>query len=64
MVGVTIQTIFGDFSQFIDDHFLSPPTLLIAIGFIMLFVAALGAIGAIKESVMLINLVRDRTMNF
>ncbi|XP_017479135.1 PREDICTED: tetraspanin-7 [Rhagoletis zephyria] len=56
MVGTTIQTIFGDFSQFIDDHFSSPPALLIAIGFILLFVATLGAYGAVKESVMLINL--------
>ncbi|XP_073823204.1 tetraspanin 29Fb [Musca autumnalis] len=56
MVGSTIQAIFGDFRQFVDDHFLSPPALLIAIGFILLFVATLGAYGAIKESVMLINL--------
>lgn len=57
MVGSTIQAIFGDFRQFVDDHFLSPPALLIAIGFILLFVATLGAYGAARESVMLINLV-------
>lgn len=57
MVGSTIQAIFGDFRQFVDDHFLSPPALLIAIGFILIFVATLGAYGAIKESVMLINMV-------
>ncbi|CAD7000541.1 unnamed protein product [Ceratitis capitata] len=56
MVGSTIQAIFGDFSQFIDDHFSSPPALLIAIGFILLLVATLGAYGAVRESVMLINL--------
>ncbi|XP_067620645.1 CD63 antigen [Eurosta solidaginis] len=56
MVGSTIQAIFGDFHQFIDGHFDSPPTLLVAIGFILLIVATLGAYGAIKESVMLINL--------
>uniref|UniRef100_A0A1A9W2K0 Tetraspanin n=1 Tax=Glossina brevipalpis TaxID=37001 RepID=A0A1A9W2K0_9MUSC len=56
MVGSTIQAIFGDFRQFVDDHFLSPPALLIAIGFILLFVATLGAYGAVRESVMLINL--------
>ncbi|XP_060667039.1 tetraspanin-6 [Drosophila nasuta] len=56
MVGTTIQTIFGDFSLFIDGHFSSPPALLIAIGFILIAVATLGAYGAIKESVMLINL--------
>ncbi|XP_068158456.1 CD63 antigen [Drosophila tropicalis] len=56
MVGTTIQTIFGDFSLFIDGHFSSPPALVIAIGFILIAVAVLGAYGAIKESVMLINL--------
>ncbi|XP_054744015.1 CD63 antigen [Anastrepha obliqua] len=56
MVGTTIQAIFGDFNQFLDAHFSSPPALLIAIGFILLLVAALGAYGAVKESVMLINL--------
>ncbi|XP_001962623.3 tetraspanin-6 [Drosophila ananassae] len=56
MVGTTIQTIFGDFSLFIDGHFSSPPALLIAIGFILIAVATLGAYGAVKESVMVINL--------
>ncbi|EDV58308.1 CD63 antigen [Drosophila erecta] len=56
MVGTTIQTVFGDFSLFIDGHFSSPPALLIAIGFILIAVATLGAYGAVKESVMVINL--------
>ncbi|KAH8374397.1 hypothetical protein KR009_007857 [Drosophila setifemur] len=56
MVGTTIQAIFGDFSLFIDGHFSSPPALLIAIGFILIAVATLGAYGAVKESVMVINL--------
>ncbi|XP_030375552.1 tetraspanin-36-like, partial [Scaptodrosophila lebanonensis] len=56
MVGTTIQTIYSDFSVFIDGHFSSPPTLLIAIGFILIAVAALIAYGAMRESVMVINL--------
>ncbi|XP_030240728.1 23 kDa integral membrane protein isoform X1 [Drosophila navojoa] len=56
MVGTTIQTIFGDFDLFIDGHFSSPPALLIAIGFILIAVATLGAYGAVKESVLVINL--------
>ncbi|KAI8043782.1 tetraspanin-6 [Drosophila gunungcola] len=56
MVGTTIQTIFGDFSLFIDGHFTSPPVLLVAIGTILIAVATLGAYGAVKESVMVINL--------
>ncbi|XP_017075776.1 tetraspanin-6 [Drosophila eugracilis] len=56
MVGTTIQAVFGDFSLFLDGHFSSPPALLIAIGFILIAVATLGAYGAVKESVMVINL--------
>ncbi|XP_055851813.1 CD63 antigen [Episyrphus balteatus] len=56
LVGETIQTIFGDFRQFLDDYYLSPPTLLIATGFLMFAVAILGSYGAIKESVLIINL--------
>jgi len=55
-VGTTIQTIYGDFSQFLDDHFLSIPTLLVAVGFIMLVVALFGVLGAFKESTMLTNI--------
>lgn len=56
LVGEIIQTIFGDFRQFLDDYFLSPPMLLIATGFLMFMVAMLGAWGAIKESVLIINI--------
>jgi CD63 antigen len=56
MVGTTIQAIFGSFEQFLYENFFSPPALLIAIGFILFGVALLGACGALKESVLLINL--------
>jgi CD63 antigen len=56
-VGTTIQTIFGEFSHFLDDNFLSPPTLMVAAGIILLIVALFGCIGAIRESTMLINVV-------
>lgn len=55
-VGTTIQTIYGDFSQFLDNHFMSIPSLLVAVGFVMLIVATFGVIGAFKESTMLTNL--------
>lgn len=57
-MGGTIQAIFGDFRQFVYDRYLSPPNLLISIGILLLIVAIFGAYGAIRESVMLINLVR------
>lgn len=55
-VGTTIQSIYGDFSQFLDDHFMSVPSLLVAVGFVMLVVATFGVIGAFKESTMLTNI--------
>ncbi|KAL5281835.1 hypothetical protein ACFFRR_005262 [Megaselia abdita] len=56
MVGSTINNIYGDFSQFIDQKFVSPAELLIAIGFLMLAVSIFGAVGAFKESVACINI--------
>jgi CD63 antigen len=56
-VGTTIQTIFGDFSHFLDDNFLSPPTLMVVAGVILLIVALFGCIGALRESTLLINVV-------
>ncbi|XP_065076945.1 tetraspanin-7-like [Ochlerotatus camptorhynchus] len=55
-VGTAIGTIFGDFEYFIDAHFFSPAHLLVAIGFIMMFVSIFGCIGAVKESTAMINI--------
>jgi CD63 antigen len=59
-VGTTIQTIFGDFSHFLDDNFLSPPTLMVVAGVILLIVALFGCIGALRESTLLINVVSNK----
>lgn len=61
-IGMTIQTIYSDFEIFIDDHFMSPPTLMVAIGILLLFVSSFGCVGAIKESTMLINVVSDSNL--
>lgn len=58
-IGVTIQTIYADFEIFIDDHFMSPPTLMVAIGILLLLVSSFGCVGAIRESTMLINVVSN-----
>uniref|UniRef100_A0A1B0D6J3 Tetraspanin n=1 Tax=Phlebotomus papatasi TaxID=29031 RepID=A0A1B0D6J3_PHLPP len=55
-VGLTIKTIFSEFDTFVDDHFMSAPTLLVAIGFILLAVALFGCVGAAKESTAMINI--------
>lgn len=57
LVGRTIEAIFGDFEFFLDDRMLPVPTLLVAIGVIMLIVACFGVIGAFKESTLLTNIV-------
>lgn len=56
LVGTTIQTVFGDFKEFIDDYFFSPPTLLVAVGCILMIVATFGCFGALRESTLLINI--------
>lgn len=56
-VGGAIQTLYNDFNHFLDDNFLSVPALMVAIGIMMLIVAAFGVIGALKESTMLTNIV-------
>jgi ABC-type dipeptide/oligopeptide/nickel transport system permease subunit len=56
-VGTTIASIYGDFSIFVDSHFLHPANLMIAIGVILMLVAAVGCFGALKESTMIINIV-------
>lgn len=55
-VGSAIGTIFGDFETFIDSHFFSPAQLLVAIGFIMMFVSIFGCVGAVRESTAMINI--------
>lgn len=61
-VGRTVQSIFGEFSEFLEDGFTYVPTLLIVCGAVMLVVAAFGVFGAIRESTLLTNIVSQLTM--
>lgn len=54
-IGTTIKAIYGDFEVFMEDHYYSASKLAIAIGVIIFFVALFGCVGAIKESVCLVN---------
>lgn len=56
-VGSTVSNIFNELSIFVDDHFLTPATLVSVISVCLLFVAITGCIGAFKESTMLVNVV-------
>lgn len=56
-VGRTVQSIFGEFSEFLEEDFKSVATLLIVCGAVMLIVAAFGVLGAIRESTLLTNIV-------
>jgi uncharacterized membrane protein len=55
-VGTTISSIYGDFSIYVDSHFLQPAILMVAIGAILMLVSVVGCIGALKESTMIINI--------
>ncbi|KAJ8985275.1 hypothetical protein NQ317_007062 [Molorchus minor] len=55
-IGTTIKAIYSDFEEFMVDHYYSASNLAIAIGIIIFFVAFFGCIGAIKESVCLVNM--------
>ncbi|XP_018564373.1 CD63 antigen-like [Anoplophora glabripennis] len=54
-IGTTIKAIYGDFEVFMENHYYSAAKLAIAIGVIIFFVALFGCVGAVKESVCLVN---------
>lgn len=56
-IGTTVKSIYHDFEMFMEEHHFKPAELLIAIGIIILFVALLGCVGAIKESTLIVNIV-------
>jgi len=55
-VGTTITAIYSDFELFMENHFFSVASLLIAIGVFIFIVAFFGCFGAIKQSTALINI--------
>lgn len=56
-VGSTVGAIYGEFDIFMESHFFRPSALLVAIGVIIFFVSLFGCLGAVKESVFLVNIV-------
>ncbi|XP_047113848.1 CD63 antigen-like [Schistocerca piceifrons] len=50
MVGTTIYAIHNDYINFLEDKYLTPATLLIAVGIIIFIVAFFGCCGAVRES--------------
>ncbi|KAF3430124.1 hypothetical protein E2986_03977 [Frieseomelitta varia] len=49
-IGVTIQGVYYNYQHFLDNKFLSAPSLLIAIGTIIFFIAFFGCCGAVREN--------------
>lgn len=49
-VGILIQKVYFNYSQFIDEKFFSAPMLLIVVGIIVFVVSFFGCCGAIRES--------------
>ncbi|XP_053692088.1 CD63 antigen-like [Sabethes cyaneus] len=54
--GAAIQSVYSDFTSFIDEQFYSPTFMFISVGMITLVIAAFGFIGTIRESSLLINI--------
>jgi len=55
-VGTTITTIYTDFEVFMENHFFSPASLLVAVGVIIFFVSLFGCFGAYRRSTVLVNI--------
>lgn len=55
-IGTTVAAIYSDFDGFMHESYFSPAKLTIAIGILIFFVSIFGCLGALKESVLLINI--------
>ncbi|KAI4473407.1 hypothetical protein M0802_016125 [Mischocyttarus mexicanus] len=49
-LGTTIYAIYYNYNHFLDNKYLSVPSLLIAIGIIIFFIAFFGCCGAVREN--------------
>nr|XP_023011704.1 CD63 antigen-like [Leptinotarsa decemlineata] len=55
-IGTTIKAIYSDFDEFLIDHYYNASKLAIAVGIIIFIVSLFGCVGALKESVCLMNM--------
>ncbi|XP_011306307.1 CD63 antigen [Fopius arisanus] len=49
-IGATIHAVYSNYQHFLDNKFLSVPSLLIAVGSIIFFIAFFGCCGAVREN--------------
>ncbi|XP_015110284.1 CD63 antigen [Diachasma alloeum] len=49
-IGATIHAVYSGYPHFLDNKFLSVPSLLIAVGSIIFFIAFFGCCGAVREN--------------
>lgn len=49
-IGTTIYAVYYNYNHFLDNKFLSVPSLLIAVGVIIFFIAFFGCCGAVREN--------------
>ncbi|CAD1479589.1 unnamed protein product, partial [Heterotrigona itama] len=49
-IGIAIHGVYYNYQHFLDNKFLSVPSLLIAIGTIIFFIAFFGCCGAVREN--------------
>lgn len=59
--GVAVESVYTNFTSFVDEQFYSPTLMFIAVGVITLAIATFGFIGTFRESALLINIVSERT---
>lgn len=57
--GVAVESVYKNFTSFVDEQFYSPTLMFIAVGVITLAIATFGFIGTFRESALLINIVSD-----
>ena len=56
-VGTSIQNVYVDYIYFLDSRVIYFPLVLILFGILVINLAAFGVFGAIRESVLLTNIV-------
>lgn len=61
--GAVIHGIYHQYQHFLDNSFFSVPSLLIAVGSIILFIAFFGCCGALRENYCMIITVSHKYIN-
>lgn len=64
VVGTTIYAIHYDYKDFLQERYLTPASLLVALGIITFCIAFFGCCGAVRESTCMIMVVSNKFIYF